>query len=276
MSIDQAASTQSSSLVELVPDRLFVVGGQVPLDGRASWAPAAATGYQPSNAFVLLGETPLIVDTGVEYVEAGVLSGLRTLLAPGASVEVFLSRAQLDCIGNLGTIASTYEIADVFTGGIPNPFDSFDDAPSAGSTAKPQLKVHRSPEECRLEIYNPSLRLLATSWGYDPETRALFTSDSFTHGTSRTADALPVIDSLDDDDTTQHDVREHLLATFWWLLYADKSGIAGSIRAFFETHPVEIVAPDRGCVLKGTDVVARHLDMLLAALAEAPEEALCR
>jgi hypothetical protein len=45
---------------------------------------------------------------------------------------------------------------------------------------------------------------------------------------------------------------------------------------FFDAREVEIIAPGRGCVIKGREVVSRHVDMVLTVLAEAPESALCR
>jgi hypothetical protein len=71
-STDAATDVNAVPLV-IVPDKLYRVGGCIPMDGRASWAPRSATGYQPCE----------------------------------------------------------YAIQEVFTGGLRNPFDAFDDAAAA-------------------------------------------------------------------------------------------------------------------------------------------------
>jgi hypothetical protein len=263
---------------ELAGGRLFAVGGRIALDGTASWAPAAATGYQSANAYLLLGEEALIVDPGLPCVAAAVMAGLKQAVPATVTPRVFLTRSQFDCIGNLHAVMTAHGVEDIFTGGLDNPFDSFDSATSleAGGPAASRRVVERSPEESRLEIYSTPLRLLATFWGYDAETRTLFSSDSFTHVTVADLETVPVIRSGAEDPTTVEQVRAHLFATFWWLPYADKRAIASELRGFFASHPVEVLAPCRGGALVGADVVARHVELLLAVLDEAPRETLWR
>ena len=260
----------------IVPDKLYRVGGCIPMDGRASWAPKAATGYQPCNTYVFAGADMLIIDPGIPWVEADVLSGLRQVLSPDARPRVFLTRAQMDCCGNLTKVSSEYAIQEVFTGGLRNPFDAFDDAAAATVGWSPDSIVQRSPTEAGLEVHNVALRMLSTFWGYDRETKTLFTSDSFTHVTVPNADDVPVVSADTDDSCTIDDVRAHMLATFWWLQYAEKRAIRDDIVRFFDAREVEIIAPGRGCVIQGREAVSRHVEMVLAVLAEAPESALCR
>lgn len=40
-------------VVELVPDRLSLLGDSVALDGRVSWVPERVRGWQPMNCYVL-------------------------------------------------------------------------------------------------------------------------------------------------------------------------------------------------------------------------------
>jgi hypothetical protein len=264
-----------SDAIEMVSGKLYCVGGKVPLDGRASWAPADATGYQPVNTYLVIydGEA-LVVDPGLSAAKSSVLSGLRKHLPHDLPVRVFLTRFQFDCVGNLSALTDEFAVRDIFSGGGGNPFDSFDAATSVGANPPTWLPAERSPAEAPLEVYSASLRLLATFWGYEAETKTLFTSDSFAHVTTERLSDPGLIDRPALDLATEEDLRNHLFSTFWWLPYADKQAIVEDLLNFFETHPVDFIAPGRGCVLAGEAVVARHIDMMLSVLGEAPKERL--
>ena len=261
----------SRRATEVIRGKLYVVGGMIPLDGRASWVPESSTGYQPSNSYVLVDSEPLVVDTGAPYVRDQVLAGLAEVVEPGSPIQVFFTRAQPLCSGNLEPLVERYKVTSLFTGGTRNPFDSYDDIVATKKTRAQELVVLRSPAESRLELYHPALRLLATTWAYDPETKTVFTSDSFTHVTVPYRDSPRVLDRLEQDVTTVADIRGHLYATFWWLADADRAGIAESVRAFFAMHEVEIIAPATGCVISGADAVRHHVDMMLEVLRDGQE-----
>jgi flavorubredoxin len=267
--MSRSDSRPLSNAVEIVPDRLYVVAGALPVDGRMSWTPPTATGEQSTNIYLLRGEHDVLVDTGIAAIREQVMAGLSELLEPEAPVRVFLTRAQLDCVGNLGAVASVYNVLDIFTGGARNPFDQFDAATSNDPRAQ-GIGIARTLDNPAVEIFNTSLRILATFWGYDAETRTAFTSDSFTHVPASDAANGVVLDDPGADKVAVEQVREHLFGAFWWLPFADKQAIAEHVRGFFATHPVDVIAPNRGCVLKGREIVDRHVEMLLSVLDEEP------
>jgi hypothetical protein len=259
--------------VTLVPGALYSVGGLLSLDGTVSWAPPEATGYQPQNTYVFLGSEaagsdPLLIDPGIPAVGSGVINGLAQLLEQNSPLSVFLSRAQFDSAGNLGALMRKYEVREIFTGGLRNRFDQFEEATSMDESRVRPVVLERSPQESRLEILGSSLRILSTYWGYDLETKTVFTSDSFSHGIVHDSDDTLIIDQSTVDRTTIADVRSHLHASFWWLPYANTSLIIDDIQKFFSNRDVEIVAPARGRILVGAEVVQRHLDMVLSVLEE--------
>ncbi|ROZ49012.1 hypothetical protein EEB13_03370 [Rhodococcus sp. WS3] len=258
-----------SHAVEVVPDRLYVVPGKLPVDGRTSWTPPGVTGEQSTNVYLLRGEQDVLVDSGIAAIREQVMAGLGELLVPEAPVRVFLTRAQLDCVGNLGAVAAVYDVQDIFTGGARNPFDQFDAATSNDSRAQ-GIGIARSLGNPPVEIFNTPLRILATFWGYDAKTRTAFTSDSFTHVLAGDVENGVILDDPSADKTTEAQVREHLFAAFWWLAVADKQAIVRHVREFFATHPVDVIAPNRGCVLKGREIIDRHVAMLLSVLDEGP------
>src|SRR3954447_6772610 len=52
--------------ITLVASRLYGLGGMAALDGRVSWAPQNARGYQPVNCYLLVeAERALLIDTGL-------------------------------------------------------------------------------------------------------------------------------------------------------------------------------------------------------------------
>jgi hypothetical protein len=263
-------------------DGLHVLGGLIPLDGRVSWAPADASGFQPSNCYVLVeGDSALLVDTGLAVHEQLVLDGLADLIGEGAAVTMFFTRGEMDCVSNLEPIARRFDIEALYTGGATNPFDAFDelnamrlrarrqqiDQKGAGGDSMARTPFIEIADERSLAIESPLLRLLPTFWGWDAATGTLFTSDSFTHGFVADPSDPRVIDSPADDDATLESVSANLFAKYWWLPHATTEPLREWLSAKFADLAPEIVAPSRGCVLRGRKVVQRHLDLMLEALA---------
>ncbi|WP_141004686.1 hypothetical protein [Nocardioides humi] len=238
------------------------------MDGRASWSPVDK-GWQPANTYVFVDGDTLLIDPGLPAVEQGVMAGLQQLISKDQALKIFLSRAQFDSVGNLGRIIAKYDVQEIFTGGMRNRFDQFEEAMSVESDRVRPIVVERTPEESRLEIYKPSLRILSTYWGYDARSKVVFTSDAFSHGIldDNRRDSI-AIDSGADDRITVDDVRAHLHASFWWLPLADKRALTEDLRNFFSSHEVEVIAPARGQVLRGADVVKRHVDLVVEVLEE--------
>jgi hypothetical protein len=258
--------------IELVSEKLWLIGANVPLEGLSSWEPEGVIGYQPFNTYVITGagEETYVVDPGAACLEHTVISGLAEVLPPGARPRIFLTRAQLDAIGNLGAVAAEFSVQDVFTGGFQNPFDSFDAITTADAEGRAaNVLLFRSPEESRMQVINPPLRILATFWAYDHDTKTLFTSDSFVHGILQEPGERPVIDENAIDQISHEDVRAHLFAALWWLPYADLEPIVAAVDRVFRDYDVELIAPGRGCILQGKGTVERHAEMLIDVLESA-------
>lgn len=260
--------------VEILPGALYAVGANISLDARVvSWAPPGVRGFKPMSCHVLLGDEALIVDPGPRLIEEAVVSGLRQLLPDGSPPAVFVSRSQLDVAGNIAALAAAYSLSDrMYTGGARNPFDAFDAVGALDPKRATPMEIARTAKPAgRLKAFQPKLRLLTTFWSYDEETKTMFTSDAFTHANVERADARPVVDSLDADSTTHADVRADLLANFWWLEHAHTPAIVEWLRSTFEEYDVEVIAPARGCALKGRDVVRHHVQLVAEVLAQLTE-----
>ena len=270
--------------VALVPGELFALGGIVPIDGRVSWFPADASGYAPLSAYVLIdGDCALIVDSGVPVHEEALLGQLRGLLPQGGSLALLLTRVvEFDSFGNAASVLRTFPVSHVYS---QFPADDYvhyrardDELERSNPTAWSPLRGGMSvgvggPDRARREVetIDAPLRLLATTWVYDPELEALFTSDSFGHVAMPTA-ASPRVVEAGDDPTTLEEVKAHLLAKFDWLAIADTTPLRQQLASIFETREIGLVAPSHGRALVGRDVVARHYQLVQRALAELDAE----
>lgn len=267
---------------EIEPERLYAFGDSVELDGRGSWMPPEAHGRQPMHCYVMVeGQHALIVDPGPAIISKAVVAGVHAVVPAGAKPPVFLTRYQLDGIGNLAAIAAKIPLGTIYSGGVSNPFDSFDQVTSAdGAEEAMILNVARIPAGGsvligagrELRIVTPMLRILTTFWAFDDGTGTLFTSDSFTHVLTTAADERPVLDDGAADATTVREVRAHLLAAFDWLRHADVAPIVENVCAAFDKYEVVRIAPARGCVIEGRDLVERHRDLLIDVLNEIEEK----
>ncbi len=264
--------------VELVPGRLYVLGDSIELDGRLTWAPADARGWQPINVYLLLeGKSALIIDPGVYVQRDTVRRQLESLVPVGSPLAMFLTRAEPDATGNIGEIASRYPVTKLFAGGGPNPFDAFEavglmDPKKRGE----RIQMERMPQGYEVpisgtrgvEVLRPIIRLLATYWGYDRETKTLFTSDSFSHAIQAKPSDPRVTSGATAAAPDVATVRAHLLAKFGWLQHARTQSIVNNLRAMREGRDIERIAPARGMVIEGRVAVEQHLDAMEGVLRE--------
>jgi len=265
-------------ITTLVPDRLYLLGGSVALDGRISWVPEGARGWQPINAYVLReGNEALIVDPGIFAHRHIINRQLDALVPPGTGLSIFLTRAEPDSAGNIGEVGRRYLVRMLYAGGGPNPFDAFDSVEMLDpcSTSN-RIQMERQPAGYQipigpnrgLEILRPVVRLLATYWAYDQQTRTLFTSDSFSHCLQHSPDGPRVTTASPSVWAARSHVRAHLLAKFGWLLHARTQSVVANLRQMRGTRAIDRIAPGRGLVIEGRAAVDEHLDAFEAVLQE--------
>ncbi|MCW2778603.1 MAG: hypothetical protein JWN17_2328 [Frankiales bacterium] len=270
-----AQQDRTPGVVELVPGRLFLLGDDIALDGRISWVPADARGWQPSNCYALVEPGGVVVvDPGPRVLDEVVCAQLQTLLPPGTPLSVFLTRAELDTTGGLGALARAFPIARLYAGGGPNPFDSFEAAGDVQlGDRRERIQLERMPAGAvpvgpgrGLQVLPPSIRLLATWWGYDEQTQTLFTSDSFTHTCNEVPGGPRVLDGTMPPQADPDRLRSHLTAKFAWLRHAKTPALWTDLQEVFRERPVARIAPGHGLVLEGEDVVQQHVAAVLDVL----------
>jgi hypothetical protein len=272
--------------VELIADKLYLLGATVPLDGRVSWAPTRPGRFQALNCYLLReGDETLLIDTGVRALWPAISAQLRSLLEPKSRLKVFITRPELDSVGNLPLLRELYSIdeTDVMAGGSDNPFDFFDAAAARGTGSGGPSPGAATSTHCVLRttgfdlgpdrpvrVVVPKLRFLPTYWLFDFASHTLFTSDVFTHVDQDTAAPARVVTTAEETSPEEADVADHLFSKFWWLPGASIGEFKADLLSIFERLQPEMVAPAYGGVVCGRSKIQAHLDALIAVLDSCP------
>lgn len=257
--------------IELVPERLYALGGTVALDGRVSWVAASARGYQPANCYLLReGRQALLVDTGLAIHGDPIANEVRRLLPSNAELAVFLTRSEPDTVGSLGKIAEHCAVNVTYCGSTVNPWDAVDGLQDGvpPPVLRPPRAIDLGPDRI-VDVIAPAFRMLPTSWLFDRATGTLFTSDLFGHTTLTSAVYQPVRTAEGDSETTLESVTGHTRAKFWWLQQMVTRPIMADLEWIFSTYEVARIAPSHGCILEGVDLIRKHHQLLQELLASA-------
>jgi flavorubredoxin len=250
------------------------LGGTIALDGTASWAPPLPGRFQPVNSYVVqLPTESLRIDTGLAVHRDLFLRQMQSVVPRDRRFAVFLTRAEPECAGNVSIMQPFRPISELIASAF-RPFDSYEDGlpPTikVTSLAMRFSKTVTLGERPSLIVIATKMRLLSCVWVYDQTSRTLFSSDFFGHTSIPSPAAPVVIDSIVDDATTYESAQAHILAKFWWIGRAKTQPLIDDIEDTFKTFDIENIAPTHGCILRGRDVVRKHLDLAIRVLRETP------
>jgi flavorubredoxin len=268
----------ASGIVELVPDRVFRIGGAIELDGRVSWAPTDARGLQPLNCYLVIeNDEALLIDTGPPCHRHNVVAQLRELIPHTATLSIFLTRPEYACVGNLGPISIEMPVERVMVGSHKLVIGGF---AMLEKLVVEQWSVHIpevlpiSPGDAislagseLLDVISAPLRSLNnTTWVYDRTSSVLFSSDTFGQTAMASGDSLVMRAAA--DLPLFESFRGHLLAKFDWLADARSCPIAQEITEILEKRKVAVLAPSQGRIVAGSDTVQTLLALLQRVLCE--------
>ena len=264
----------AGGIAPLADGQLYALQNPFVLDGRVSSYAASARGFSVANSYLLTErDAAMLIDTGFGKDEPTIRAQIESLIAPGLPLSLFPLRLnEFMSINNVETFAGHFNVKTCYTSNIDAALwfdfgakeDGRDVLASMKVTAVSRSDVIKLGAGGRaIEVSNAPIRLIATRWLYDRATRTLFSSDLFTH-VWRDAETGPwVVTDADNDPTSQSDVRSFMLNTrYWWLEGAPTDSIRRGIGEVFEKFDVETIAPGYGCILRGRNVVARHVAML--------------
>lgn len=251
------------SRVERVADDILVLTDLVPIDGRVSWIPPNAKGVEPYNAYVVLSDDrALLIDTGVALHEESLLGTLRNVIG-SRQLVVWITRIELDNLGNLARIIEDFPGVQVITGNVVPLFKLV----HISETIAPPLPARRilignNLAEfgfARLRIYEALIRTLGSTWLWDDKTRTLFTTDIFCTDMMERADQS-VLRRDEVGFQTAEQMREFILRKFDWLAPADTTPLRNAWTRFFSEIRPAVIAPIRGRVQVGEEIAARAIE----------------
>ena len=260
-------------IAALAADRLYVLQNPFRLDGRVSSYPASARGHSVVNSYLLKQpDAAMLIDTGFGKDEAAIRGQIEALIAPGSPLSLFPLRLnEFMSIQNVASFARHFNVDTCYANNIDAAlwFD-FGDAGGRDTLKSMQVTAVGRADTIALgklgrsiAVMNAPIRLIATRWLYDAETRTLFSSDLFTHLWRDAASGPWIVTEADNDPTAARDIRSFMLNTrYWWLEGAPTDTIRRGIGKVFDTYDIETIAPGYGCILSGRGVVERHYRML--------------
>lgn len=264
-------------VVPLVPDKLYALQSIVPLDGRVAAFPQSAEGYAPINCYLLKqGDHAMMLDTGFTAHRESILRAMEQVLGRNATVTLFpLRMNEFMSLCNAMAIADRFQVDGCISVLRDTAFwvdlESVDatDVLSANTRLKTILiagneRLQLGQDSLRpVQLYQSPVRLIATRWVHDPETKTLFTSDMFSGLHGATLDEDWIVDDSADDRTTVEDITRFLLGTrYWWLEGATTDELRRGLGKIFEACDVTTLAPGYGKIIRGRALVERHVAML--------------
>jgi hypothetical protein len=265
----------STTVTELVQGRLYALSHALELDGRLTMFGPGARGHTVANSYLFVeGARALLVDTSYSVHEAGLLAALEEVLPPGAQLELFPPRlGEFDAVCNVAPVVERFGV-QVMHCAQHNGTHWVDFRPEHRDRMPPVREIIASSQyafdlgpDRPLHAFHPVMRLLSTHWIHDPATRALFTSDTFSH-TWRDAPDGPWTTDASEPALAPGEVLDRMAAArFWWLRGARTGPLREGLAETFAGRGVEILAPSYGCIVVGEDAVAAHVASLDGALA---------
>jgi flavorubredoxin len=260
-------------IAALAEGKLYALQNPFALDGRVSSYPASARGFSVANSYLLTqSDAALLIDTGFGKDEPVIRTQIESLIEPGLPLSLFPLRLnEFMSINNVEAFAGYFNVEQCYTSNIDAALWFDFGAKAGGRSILESMRVTALTRADTIElgkrgraigVMQAPIRLIATRWLYDGATRTLFSSDLFTHVWRDSVDG-PWVVTDDDDATTLRELRSFMLNTrYWWLEGAPTSTIRRGINAVFNKYDIETIAPGYGCILRGREVVARHVQML--------------
>jgi hypothetical protein len=270
--LDQLNRTHTLTLAK---DKVYVLQNAYELDGRVSSYPASARGYSVVNCFLLTQpDAAWLIDTGFGGHEPALRGQIEALIGRDRPLSLLPLRLnEFMSIQNVEPFSAYFNVKEVFTA---NPdaafwFD-FGLGSDSGQKTLDRLNITTISREETIEIgaqgrpivvYQAPIRLIATRWIYDEQTKTLFTSDMWTHTWRDRPDGPWIIQDGDDDPTDFDHVRSFMLNTrYWWLEGVDTGKLRRGIDKILSKHDIETLAPGYGCILRGKKTVEKHMKLL--------------
>ena len=230
------------SRIERISEDVLVLPTSYQSTGGVSWLPAGARGLEPYNAYVVLSDDrALLIDTGVALHEDSLLQTLREVIG-SRQLVVFITRIELDNLGNLGRIVEVFPGVQVTTSNVVPLFKLVhisDDIPPPLPARR--ILIGNTLAEFgfpRIHIYEALIRTLGSTWLWDKNTQTLFTTGIFSRSHAEQPDQSNSSAGQSWLAESNCHARRFILGKFDWLALADTTPLLARWNKFFsEIHP---------------------------------------
>lgn len=199
----------------------------------ASWVPVPTMGALPINSFLIKGQEPVLVDTGMAGLRTEFLQALGGLIDPADLRWIWVTHMDADHVGNLAAVLEMAPKARVVT--------SFVGVAKMGLLGLPQERAYLVPPGHSLQLADRKLHAIAppifdapeTTGFFDEKTGALFSSDCFgavQPSPSQWADEL-------DEDVIASGMATWTAVDAPWLKMIDRSMFRTRLKAYADLRP---------------------------------------
>ncbi|UFN50097.1 hypothetical protein LPC08_05555 [Roseomonas sp. OT10] len=273
---------------EPIAEGLHLLGGNVAIDERLSWYPAAEAGrHLPFNSYLLADAgSLLLLEGGVPAVFPAIAVQLGGLACAGQGpTRLAVTRNEPDCVANIPDLVRLTGLRTVHSPGLLDTLQFFTadtEALREGSflDTATELQMLDFGVACarvapgdtvpvsahrRLEAIQAPLRVLPTVWYYERVSRTLFCSDSFSDETAATP-GQRLLAGVAPHDALVARCLENFALKFDWLARSRLAPIIDQVEAIFDRHDIEVLAPSRGLVIRGAAAVRAKQSAMLEAL----------
>jgi flavorubredoxin len=220
-----------------------------------SYYPLPGAGILPINSFLIRGEQPVLVDTGVAALREDFLRNLRSLIDPRDLRWIWLTHIDADHVGNLLPVLQEAPSATIVTTFL-----------GLGKLGLLQIQPERlyllNPGQT-LDIGDRKLKAVRpptfdapeTTGFVDMRTGALFTSDCFgalMQKTAETAESIPVSDLKDG-------LTRWAVVDAPWLHHVDSQLFGAALSEYKRLSPSMILSSHLPPATSMLDILCEHL-----------------
>ena len=100
-----------------------------------------------------------------------------------------------------------------------------------------------------------------TLWGYDPDEGILFVSDAYPYTHDHEVGQCALTSEELPSEIRPEDTSIVIGRALNWAHYVDAAGMLQELRRFFDTHPVNQIAPAHGGVITNPQVITRVFEL---------------
>jgi len=261
------------SRVEVLEDNVLVLTDVVPIDGRVSWVTPRSAGFEPYNEYLLISDArALLIDTGVALHGPSLTATLKDLVG-SRQLAVFVTRSELDSVGNLAAIIEAFPDVVVGTTNPLSPLGLIH--MSDGARPRAPLTTFRFGDTLApfgfptVRLIDPVIKSLGTTWLLDEPSQTLFTADFFCDD-MLAGPADSVLRNAGEPLIAPEGLRASILQKFDWLNLASTGRLEAAWDGLFGRISPASLAPVHGRVQVGPHLVGETLKSYREALFEVP------